>query len=611
MKFCNQCGKEIKENAKFCRNCGQQFDKTVVKVANKQPDRTVSQRKRLTFKERPLKQRIRFSVLVSIGIILIISYFTLSYLWSADRLTKQLQTAIVEGDYLKIAEMIEFNNGNQAIGEENAQVLLKTINDGDLLEELLTHFNLQVDKRTSSTHDILNLKQTSYFLGFRRFKIIAEPYYISVRTNLNNTQISHMGQQGITIESNDVIKKIGPFVYGEHNFSATYENEYVSLELSEYLYLSYSPRELDFYFDVATIWVPEGVTLNNSKVLLNGNETDEEIIIGESSIGPIDPELDYKVEIITTFPWGELSTGETDVLHDAQDNYFHYQLSEIMIDDLLGNLTSFYDQLFSAYRKNDLSQLSFLESDFYSDLEYTIDDLHHSINNEELIYFQDLTSFGISDDFLHVYYDEDTGFYNVIVNVIEEAAEEYQWYSDYLKDPYYDADYYQYHFAYQNDQWNVLYRTNDYRYDDERSNYRSLDYSGDSIQLGTVKERVESSQDENELIASVTVNYIDYMVEAINAGDYSLVEPYIKSGSLLEDMQIGLVERLVEAGTTQEVIYREVIDIEQDGDQWFAYTDETIKINFESGDQESRDYNWKYTVVKDGNNFKLTNIERE
>ena len=43
-------------------------------------------------------------------------------------------------------------------------------------------------------------------------------------------------------------------------------------------------------------------------------------------------------------------------------------------------------------------------------------------------------------------------------------------------------------------------------------------------------------------------------------------------------MQIGLVDRLVEAGTTQEVIRREVLDIEEDDDQWFVYTDETINI---------------------------------
>ena len=414
MKFCNQCGKEIKENAKFCRNCGRQFDKTVVKVANKQPDRIVSQRKGLTFKERPLKQRILFGVLTSIGIILVISYFTLSYLWSADRLTKQLQTAIVEGNYLKIAEMIEFDNGG-TIGEENAQVLLRTINDGDLLEGLLTHFNLQVDKRTSSTHDILNLKQTSRFLGLRQFEITAKPYYVLVRTNLDNTQISHIGQQDVTVTSNDVVKKIGPFVYGEHNFSATYENEYVSFELSEYLYLSHSPRELDFYFDVATIWIPEDFISNNSKILLNGNKIDEAMIIEGTSIGPIDPELDYKIEVITTFPWGELSTGELDVMLYAQDNYFHYQLSEVMIDDLLGSLTSFYDQLFDAHEKNDPDQLSFLEGDFYNDLEYTIDYIHQGVSNEELIYFQDLKSFGISDDFLQVNYDDDTDLYSIIM----------------------------------------------------------------------------------------------------------------------------------------------------------------------------------------------------
>ncbi|WP_062049654.1 hypothetical protein [Bacillus sp. JCM 19034] len=105
------------------------------------------------------------------------------------------------------------------------------------------------------------------------------------------------------------------------------------------------------------------------------------------------------------------------------------------------------------------------------------------------------------------------------------------------------------------------------------------------------------------------LSYIDSLVDAINYNNYSEVAPYILDNSPLEDMQIGLINRLTENGTTEEVIDREVVSIEESGNNWLVKTNETIKIIYKSGKEEVSDYTWTYTVEKVEGNYYVSNIE--
>ncbi|MEI3600164.1 MULTISPECIES: TcaA NTF2-like domain-containing protein [unclassified Oceanobacillus] len=102
-----------------------------------------------------------------------------------------------------------------------------------------------------------------------------------------------------------------------------------------------------------------------------------------------------------------------------------------------------------------------------------------------------------------------------------------------------------------------------------------------------------ASNDVDAQVEEATLNYIYNLVEAINADDYELVRPYIKDDSALHGMQVDLVDRLAESGMKQEVIDATVTNIEEDGDAWIVTTDETIKKIYNSGEEETSDYNWK------------------
>lgn len=121
---------------------------------------------------------------------------------------------------------------------------------------------------------------------------------------------------------------------------------------------------------------------------------------------------------------------------------------------------------------------------------------------------------------------------------------------------------------------------------------------------------VDSSHeaDMSGLVEELTINYVHHLMEAVNSNDYGKVEPYIKDGSELHTMQRDLVERLSEAGMTQQVLSVSVTGVEQADDKWFVSTEEEIKLIYESGEEETVEYVWVYTAEEDGDNIVLTDL---
>ncbi|QGS69452.1 hypothetical protein CV093_17675 [Oceanobacillus sp. 143] len=134
-------------------------------------------------------------------------------------------------------------------------------------------------------------------------------------------------------------------------------------------------------------------------------------------------------------------------------------------------------------------------------------------------------------------------------------------------------------------------------------------YKASKTAAATDSEGEASSTDLNSDVEETTLNYIYQLVEAINANDYDIVRPYIKDGSSLNTMQQDLVDRLNESGMTQEVISASVSNIEENNGKWIVTTDETIKLTYESGDEETKDYTWNYTVEQVEEGVVLTDME--
>ncbi|RDW21413.1 hypothetical protein CWR48_03145 [Oceanobacillus arenosus] len=74
-------------------------------------------------------------------------------------------------------------------------------------------------------------------------------------------------------------------------------------------------------------------------------------------------------------------------------------------------------------------------------------------------------------------------------------------------------------------------------------------------------------------------------------------------------MQEELVDRLNECGMTQKVIDASIFNIEEKDNQWIVTTNETIKLIYKSGEEETKGYSWDYTVEQSEDGTVLVDME--
>lgn len=165
------------------------------------------------------------------------------------------------------------------------------------------------------------------------------------------------------------------------------------------------------------------------------------------------------------------------------------------------------------------------------------------------------------------------------------------------------------------DESNVVFTTSDTPY--KTAYYESNDeyYAGDepvydSSYYDEANDEL-SDEDMYQVIESFMNEYCSSMVAAINYNDYSLVSPYIGSGSLLEESQKKLIESLNEKGISEEFegISIDYVEYDEENDNLYIYVTETETIYYPMSEPETKTYNWIYTMNGYEDYIWLTNIE--
>lgn len=105
--------------------------------------------------------------------------------------------------------------------------------------------------------------------------------------------------------------------------------------------------------------------------------------------------------------------------------------------------------------------------------------------------------------------------------------------------------------------------------------------------------------------------YAHSLVDAINTGDFSLVEEYLLEGSSLYYSQKALVNNLFSYGTTEKIESIEKIEENWESpDKCFVSTREVATISYKSGKEETNTYFWTYTVVRKDGKYYLSDIKK-
>lgn len=615
MEFCVECGhKNDNSEQNFCVNCGASLSGESRQGLD-HDEAAPSNIESINIKSKMTKQQKKKWAIGSIILIVCMAlYFIGSHFTSEMRLINKYSDAIREKDAAKLGEIVSFSSLDQTIGEENAKAFLSLLDDYpesrqemiDELQEQANHFQGTAASEWMAEDYIVSLVKGKGFLFYDTYELITEPIYVTVHTNVEDAILFVDGEEVTTSDSTDFSHEHGPLTAGKYLFQAELDNEYVELEAVEEVTVNHWDNFESIYLNMDVTYIEFAVDSFedlDARLIVNDEIVDFNLL-EEDAFGPIISD-ETKIASEVDFPWGTMIS-EPDYPQQYYD--LNFSLNKDMEAEVSQEIASYHKNYWEGWQGNNTSELDYLAEDLINRLEtdfsYYHSDDYYTFERQSVLAEMDRQN-------IEVLYKD--GYYTLFVNMMEEYKD-----GNYVdlsyRNLYDQVSYYQVELRY-DEGWKVYNLDEIYHhtFDDplkiEVSNKIYLINEDNQSDEGENKE--DENLDSHAEIENATLDYVYYLVEAINTGDYEQVEPYIKEGSALHGMQKDLVDRLFKNGTTQEIVSASVEKINNIGTEWTVTTNETIKVIYESGTEETKSYVWNYTVESVGSEFALTNIEAD
>ncbi|RDW15344.1 zinc ribbon domain-containing protein [Oceanobacillus chungangensis] len=601
-KFCKECGGSITDSLNFCQHCGHKLE-----VTKEQPKEAAVNRVKQPRKYTK-KQKI---VMSSIAALLII--FAGFYIWgksytSPENTAERFVTALKDKDSKAVQDLTILNGSS--ISKAEAKALISLAKEGN------DYFNLDTSNLAafSTDNQLFNISENGKWLGiFTRYSVSLIPQYAAVNIPFDGVVSTFNGKDFPIVESNENQVVYGPMAPGSYKLNSSFSGEYTEVESDESIILadSYSDWvshnvELGAAYVTLELFNNHGIPIKNAYITLNKKKIpfDENLMI--ESLGPLTLDGSVKVTPNVETDWGEVES-ESIALEDTYYEIGANTLSKTLMDELSDAILLYGEE----YAKANASYDQSLFTNITDDMRETFQSNFDYYKGEGDYFSGQLDS--IEVDFNDLRFDSDqhisvpAKFYFTSASHREGEEVELGERIDHCNvEIVFDSS---------SNQWliNSSYSVDSW-FGDTFTATKTLEgsqklYNASKTAVSTDDEVEASSTAAGNDIEEVTLNYVYKLVEAINANDYEIVRPYIKDGSALNKMQEELVDRLYESGMTQEVIDASIFNIEQSDGKWIVTTIETINLIYESGEVETKDYSWDYTVEQNEDGTVLVDME--
>ncbi|MFV8826446.1 zinc ribbon domain-containing protein [Alkalihalobacterium sp. APHAB7] len=649
MKFCKECGSQLSEEAQFCKECGAPVTgRTTNSNPNivKHSESTTTQgsnSKRTPPPMKPMTQKTKIWLAITgAAIILLFGGFKAGEaLTDKDRLIDRFEAAVIEKDEKAVAKFLTTPSGLE-VNANSASGFIQYMNDnpakfGEVITDLKMQSKMYSQMYSGSRgidQDVFGLAEEFFSYGlvtlshegkgilYDNYQLVVEPVYVTLSTDYKDVSLSINGEQVAVSDQPEYEKEFGPYFPGILTLEATLNSDFVDLvysnEITALNASVYHHVELD----------AESVTLDfgfqseppvTAKLFINGEDVNVDPI-RHSTFGPVltDGSMTFSVEV--EYPWGTLKTEERKI----DSNYVEIDFSsdEGLQKQLVDLSLAFTKEFFPAHFSSDITKLTTTDASF---IEYFNTIVERNTASETIMTLKFL-GMNFLNDSLTLHYN-DNKWMATMVSMVEVEGNYVYIYSP--EDEYLlpDASYKTFIYTYDDEEksWKVsnLYDI-DANYEFQHTPLENLTkVENDNIVEFTsswhgnapVNRDMKSETDPpsysyvEEKVYDLMESYSHKLIEAINKGDFKIVEPYLKSGSSLYNDQKSLVDRLSERGVKEEYVKSEIIDFEMDGETIYIETYEVTKIIYSNGNEEVKDFTWIYTAVVDGNDLLLTKIE--
>lgn len=635
MKYCKECGAELKEGAQFCKECGtpvgenKETNNTLEEPTSKQPQEQATTRhtyeapnQEMTRATKTPMSKKRKMSLIATGVALIIlfsGYKIGETLTSKDRLIDKFQTALSNKDAKTVASLLSSDDKNLKINEKSVQGLMKYFDKNpdiaaNAMKDLKTESNLydqrsdlDVPKEAAANNllnqEMISLEKIGKILFYDKYTININSVYVTLSTNYKNTELSIDGKNLGKADSADFQKTYGPFVPGIHDAQADLKTNFVDLKTHQEAELINSNRtsSIDLSLDGQDVSVDAGQNGNtnlDAKLFINGKDVGVNPF-KKATFGPVLTDGSMNLSLEASMPWGKIKTSEVPIKDtNIQVNLVDDATKKAIMDQIM----KFMNEEMQAFTSDNTSKMTTATANGKIDVKNIADSdasnrFFYSQNYEgalESMKFQ-------MDNGFSTQYDSSTSTWYMnedAEGTINEA------YFNQGQTPALQENTKDYTFTLVYDTSAKKWLVEHFQLSDSSGDSRPTDkvvtvnkpimYATNAAPVTTAGISSSSSIPSN--VETTMDGYENGLINAVNDNDFTDVSSYLLPDSPLYNDQQQLVTKLSNTGTTEQLLSYQITDYKDNGNGACAITThEKVQINYSSGKSDTKDYDWVYT----------------
>lgn len=234
MKYCRNCGHELRPNHKVCTNCGTKIAPQEVPTEIKHTEQPtyVQPQHKVQRQPIPKKAKVLLGLILGLLALLAIAYYILSQQFSYDKSVTAITEAIQKEEAKQLSDLLK--SGNAYLSEEEAKAFIAYNKNKNLdLKPKLLAAKKVIDANESGTAissdsgEVLNVAKDGKTYGlFDKYSFKVPQKEIHLTPASDGTLIYKVNGKQVTMDTTmyeDV--KLGNFVLGDYQFKAQKEIE--------------------------------------------------------------------------------------------------------------------------------------------------------------------------------------------------------------------------------------------------------------------------------------------------------------------------------------------------------------------------------------------------
>lgn len=316
MKYCRECGEELKEEVLFCAECGTPVDpskdqqpaqksSTAAKQETaKKPSRQNLKPKQPLFKTK--KSKITAIVAAVLAAVVIAAYFIIDKtMMSPSVVAENFVAAVQQKDIEKVKEHINQGQLEMEASSEDVEAFVNHLHE---YPRLITEISEQLASEAKALENgyhagaaegaLAALKQEGKkWLLFDHYVVQVLPVYLDISSTEDGTKILLNNQEAGEVNS-EASEKIGPFLPGQYEVKAVINGEYGDIEKSQQVDFfeaeALADMKASLDFDFSNHYLPVYSDNEDATVFVNGESTKKQVK-DFPAFGPVP--LDGSVEV--------------------------------------------------------------------------------------------------------------------------------------------------------------------------------------------------------------------------------------------------------------------------------------------------------------------------